>query len=168
MASTMETAPRTPGSPCCFAFRKTSTFYGSVGDAARPYPKRIQTVLEQAQRFQEDVFHTRLDLGILRRKLENSAYRAFAAEYLACRQWEKLTRSRRAHASGSDRVAAPPSRSSAAGWPMPPRRSTCAAANRETNLWLLNEAIAPMSTLDHPEVVKMAKRLKDHQDRLLT
>jgi len=39
--------------------------------------------------------------------------------------------------------------------------------DRETNEWLLSKAITGMSQLDHPDVVKMSKRLDKHKDRLL-
>lgn len=154
------------------------SFYGSVGDAARPYPKSIQTVLEQARRFQEDIFHTRRELETLRRKLENSAYRAFTAEYRARRQWEKESTPeaqealRQAQAESLRRATLHDTFEELCRWvadatEMIDLRSG-EVRDRETNLWLLNEAIAQMSTLDHPEVVKMARRLKNHQDRLLT
>jgi hypothetical protein len=154
------------------------SFYGSVGDAARPYPKSIQTVLEQTQRFQEDIFHTRYALETLRRKLENSAYRAFTVEYRAHRQWEKEDTPeadaalRQAQAESLRRAILHDTFEELCHWvadatEMIDLRSG-EVRDRETNLWLLNEAIAQMSTLDHPEVVKMARRLKNHRDRLLT
>jgi hypothetical protein len=63
--------------------------YGGVGDAAKPYPGTFQALLELDDRLQEDVFHQLRDLQNLRRKLENSAYRAFAAEYKAADQWQE-------------------------------------------------------------------------------
>jgi hypothetical protein len=39
--------------------------------------------------------------------------------------------------------------------------------DRETNEWLLDEAITGMSQLDHPDVVKMSERLDKHENRLL-
>ena len=38
---------------------------------------------------------------------------------------------------------------------------------RETNEWLLDEAIANMAQLDHPDVVKMSERLHRHKSHLL-
>jgi len=39
--------------------------------------------------------------------------------------------------------------------------------SRETNEWLLDEAIAKMAQLDHPDVVKMSERLHKHKQYLL-
>jgi hypothetical protein len=39
--------------------------------------------------------------------------------------------------------------------------------SRETNEWLLDEAIAKMAQLDHPDVVKMSERLQKHKPYLL-
>ncbi|MFQ5854549.1 MAG: hypothetical protein ACE5LU_02740 [Anaerolineae bacterium] len=77
--------------------------YGGLGDGAKAYPGTLQEIVQAARpacashadrRFSEDTFHTLHDLGALRRKLENSAYRAclcrhgrqaFRAEYQAAR-----------------------------------------------------------------------------------
>jgi hypothetical protein len=40
--------------------------------------------------------------------------------------------------------------------------------DRETNEWLLDQAIAAMSHLDHTHVIKMSERLDKHKDHLLT
>ena len=39
--------------------------------------------------------------------------------------------------------------------------------SREINEWLLDEAIAKMAQLDHPDVVKMSERLQKHKPYLL-
>lgn len=153
-------------------------FYGGVGDGARCYPKTVLTVREQAQRFQEDVFHIRRDLSRQRRKLENRAYRAFGAEYRALSRCEKSKSAeteelvRQAQAESlrcailHDAFEELCSRVADATEIIDLRSGE--VRDREINLWLLNEAIAQMAALDHPEVVKMAKRLKGHRDRLLT
>jgi predicted nuclease of predicted toxin-antitoxin system len=151
--------------------------YGGVGDAAKPYPGTFKAILEQDARFQEDVFHPLRDLQALRRKLENSAYRTFGAEYKAAGHWQ---------AEGTaeaqeqlEQAKAESSRSAELHDDFAEYSSWVADAfeivdlrsgevrERESNEWLLNEATTAMSQLDHPDVVKMSERLDNHKDRLL-
>ncbi|MBU0846873.1 hypothetical protein KKH23_06745, partial [Patescibacteria group bacterium] len=151
--------------------------YGGAGDAAKPYPGTFKTVLEQDDRFQEDTFHQLRDLQALRRKLENSAYRAFAAEYKADAQWQKKgtaeaqEKLRQAQAE-SPRLAelhdnfAEYSSWVADAFEIVDLRSG-EIRDRETNEWLLDKTTTRMSQLDHPDVIKMSERLDNHKDRLL-
>jgi hypothetical protein len=151
--------------------------YGGVGDAARPYPGTFQAILEGDDRFQEDIFHQLRDLQALRRKLENSACRAFVAEYKAADQWQEedtaeaqqtlcqaKTESLRL-AELHDEFAEYCSWVADAFEIVDLRSGEI--RDRETNEWLLSKAITGMSQLDHPDVVKMSKRLDKHKDRLL-
>jgi hypothetical protein len=151
--------------------------FGGVGDAAKPYPGTFQTVLEQEKRFQEDIFHQQRDLQALRRKLENSAYRAFGAEYKAASQWQKeetAEAQEKLHQAQAESLRQAEVHDAFAGY-----CSWVADAfeivdlrsgeirDREINEWLLDEAIAAMSRLDNPDVVKMSERLDNHKERLL-
>jgi hypothetical protein len=152
--------------------------YGGVGDAAKPYPGTFKAVLEQDDRFQEDIFHQLRDLQTLRRKLENSAYRAFAAEYKAADRCQKedtaeaQEKLRQARAKSLRRAGLHDDFAEYCSWvadvfEIVDLRSG-EIRDREINEWLLDEAIAGMSQLDHPDVVKMSERLDKHKDRLLT
>ncbi len=152
--------------------------YGGVGDAAKPYPGAFKAVLEQDDRFQEDVFHQLRDLQALRRKLENSAYRAFAAEYRAAEQCQKedtaeaQKKLRQTQAESLRRAGWHDDFAEYCSWVADAFEIVDLRSgeirDREINEWLLNEAIARMSQLDHPEVVKMSERLDKHKGRLLT
>lgn len=152
--------------------------YGGVGDAAKPYPGTIQALLEQEGRFQEDIFHQLRDLQALRRKLENSAYRAFAAEYKAADQGQKegtaeaQEKLRQAKAESLRRAELHDDFAEYCSWVADAFEIVDLRSgeirDRKTNEWLLDEAIAAMSQLDHPDVVKMSERLDNHKDRLLT
>lgn len=152
--------------------------YGGVGDAAKPYPCTFETLLEQDDRFQEDVFHQLRDLGTLQQKLENSAYRAFAAEYKVADQWEEKGTAqtqaelRQAEAESLRLAEVHDEFAEYRSWvadafEMVDLRSG-EIRDRQINEWLLDQAIVGMSQLDHAEVVKMSERLKNHKDRLLT
>jgi hypothetical protein len=151
--------------------------YGGVGDAAKPYPRTFRTLLEQDGRFQKDTFHQLRDLQTLRRKLENRAYRTFGAAYKAARQWQKeetaeaqktlyqaQTESLR-QAEGHDAFAEYCSWVADAFEIVDLRSGE--VRDRATNQWLLDEAIAAMSQMDHAEVVKMSQRLDKHKPHLL-
>jgi hypothetical protein len=137
-----------------------------VGDAAKPYPGIFQAILEQDDRFQEDIFHQLRDLQTLRRKLENSAYRAFAAEYKAAQRWHKEgtteAEERLCQAQGESLRRA----DLHDAFEIVDLRSG-EICDRETNEWLLDETITAMSQLDHPDVVKMSERLDNHKPHLL-
>jgi hypothetical protein len=151
--------------------------YGGLGDGAKAYPGTIQEIVEEAKRFSEDVFHTLLDLGSLRRKLENSAYRAFRAEYQAARQVaqedtpENQAKLRQAQTESLRQADLHDAFEAYAGWvadafQMVDLRSG-EVRDREINAWLMDAAIAEMAQLDHPDVVKMSERLARHQKYLL-
>jgi hypothetical protein len=152
--------------------------YGGVGDAAKPYPGTFQALLEQDDRFQEDIFHQLRDLQVLRRKLENSAYRAFATEYKAAAQWQKegtaeaQEKLRQAKAESLHRAELHDDFAEYCSWVADAFEIVDLRSgeirDREINEWLLTEAITAMSQLDHPEVVKMSERLDNHKGHLLT
>lgn len=152
--------------------------YGGVGDAAKPYPGTFQAILERDDRFQEDVFHQLRNLQSLRRKLERSAYRAFAVEYQAADQWQQAGT---AEAQQKLNQARAESLRLAEVYDEFTEYCTWVAdafeivdlgsgeiRDRETNEWLLDEAIAAMSHLDHDDVIKMSERLDRHKEHLLT
>ena len=151
--------------------------YGGLGDGATAYPGTLQEIMQQAQRFSEDVFHTLHDLGTLRRKLEASAYRAFRAEYQATRQVEKedspttQAKLRQAKAESLREAELHDAFEAYAGWvadafQMVDLRSG-EVRDRQINTWLMNAAIQELAQLDHPAVVKMSERLARHQQYLL-
>jgi hypothetical protein len=151
--------------------------FGGVGDAAKPYPGTFQTVLEQEKRFQEDIFHQQRDLQALRRKLENSTYRAFGAEYKAASQWQKeetaeaQEKLHQAQAESLRQAEVHDAFAEYCSWVADAFEIVDLLSgeirDRETNEWLLDEAIAAMSRLDNPDVVKMSERLDNHKERLL-
>jgi hypothetical protein len=151
---------------------------GGVADGATAYPGTFESLLERDDQLQEDIFHTERDLHALRRKLENSAYRAFKAEYQAADQYQ-----RQGIAEAQTKLAQAQAESL--------RLATCHDAfaeyctwvvdafeivdlnsgeirDHQLNEWLLDAAIAAMADLDHPEVVKMSEHLHNHKPRLLT
>lgn len=152
--------------------------YGGVGDAAKPYPSTFKAILEQDTRFQEDVFHPLRDLQTLRRKLENSAYRAFSAEYKAAADWQKegTTKAReqleQARAESLKLAELHDAFVECSSWVADAFEIVDLRSGeireREINEWLLNEATTAMSQLGHPDVVKMSERLDNHKNRLLT
>jgi predicted nuclease of predicted toxin-antitoxin system len=151
--------------------------YGGVGDAAKPYPGVFKAVLEQDGRFQEDVFHLLRDLQTLRRKLENDAYRAFAAEYKTANQWreddtaEDREQLQQARAESARLAELHDDFAEYGSWVADAFQIVDLRSgeirNREINEWLLNEATARMAQLNHAGVVKMSERLDNHKDRLL-
>lgn len=152
--------------------------YGGVGDAAKPYPGTFQAILEQDDRFQEDIFHQLRALQALRRKLENSAYRAFAVEYKAADQWQKEDTAEvqeklcQAKAESLRRAELHDDFAEYCSWVADAFEIVDLRSgeirDRETNEWLLDEAITAMSQLNHPDVIQMSERLDNHKDRLLT
>lgn len=151
--------------------------YGGVGDAAKPYPGTFKAILEQDTRFQEDVFHTLRDLQTLRRKLENSAYRTFAVEYKAAKQWqekgtpETQVQLEQAKAESSRLAEQHDAFAEYSSWVADAFEIVDLRSGeireREINEWLLNQATTAMSQLDHPDVVKMSERLDNHKSHLL-
>jgi hypothetical protein len=152
--------------------------FGGVGDAAKPYPGTFKAILEQNGRFQEDVFHPLRDLQTLRRKLENSAYRAFATEYKAADKQRKddapgtQEQLHQAQAESSRLAQVHDHFAEYSSWVADALQivdlRTGEIRDRETNEWLLDEATSAMSQLEHADVVKMSERLNNHKDRLLT
>ena len=151
--------------------------FGGVGDAAKPYPGTFQTILEQDDRFQEDTFHQLRDLQTLRRKLENSTYRAFGAEYKAASQWQKEETAEiqenlhQAQAESLRQAEVHDAFAEYCSWVADAFEivdlHSGEIRDREINEWLLNETIAAMSRLDHHDVVKMSERLDNHKEYLL-
>jgi len=151
--------------------------FGGVGDAAKPYPGTFQTVLEQKKRFQEDIFHQQRDLQTLCRKLENSTYRAFGAEYKAASQWQKeetteaQEKLQQAQAESLRQAKVHTAFAEYCSWVTDAFEIVDLRSgeirDREINEWLLDEAIAAMSRLDNPDVVKMSERLDKHMKYLL-
>ena len=152
--------------------------FGGVGDAAKPYPGTFRTVLEQENGFQEDIFHQQRDLQTLRRKLENSTYRAFAAEYKAASQWQKketTENKEKLHQAQEESLRQAKAHDAFAeycswvtdAFEIVDLRSG-EIRDREINEWLLDETIAAMSRLDNPDVVKMSERLDNHKKYLLS
>jgi hypothetical protein len=151
--------------------------FGGVGDAAKPYPGTFETILEHKKGFQEDIFHQQRDLQTLRRKLENSTYRAFGAEYKAARQWQKKETAeaqeklRQAQAESLRQAEVHDAFAEYCSWVTDAFEIVDLRSgeirDRETNEWLLDEAIAAMSRLDDSDVVKMSQRLDNHKKHLL-
>jgi hypothetical protein len=158
--------------------------YAGVGDAAKPYPRTLQAILEREDRFQEDIFHQLRDLKALQRKLESAAYRAFALEYKTDAQWHKASTTddpqQRAQLQEKLGLAKMASLRWAqwhddfveyASWVADAFEVVDLRSGeircRETNEWLLDESIAKMAQLDHPDVVKMSERLHKHKPSLL-
>lgn len=150
---------------------------GGMGDAATAYPPAFKTLLEADDQFREDHFHTLRDVQKLQQQLENSAYRAFKAEYQAAAQDEKQgtdkTRQKRSQRQAESlRLAeAYDAFSEYATWVHQALQivdlSSGEIRDRQTNQWLLDEAILAMAQVNHTEVVKMSQRLNDHKSRLL-
>ncbi len=150
---------------------------GGMGDAATAYPPTFETLLGKADQLREDHFHTMRDLQKLARKLENGAYRAFKAEYKAVAQDKKKgtveTGQKLVNARAESRRLADlyDAYAVSASWVTDALQivdlSSGEIRDRHTNAWLLEEARAAMAQLNHPEVVKMSQRLKDHHTPLL-
>lgn len=150
---------------------------GGIGDAATAYPPAIKILLDEDKKFREDHFHTVRDVQTLVRKLENSAYRAFKAEYKAAAQDKK---------KGTDNSRQKLVEAQAESLRLAEAYDACAEyatwvsdalqvvdltsgeiRDRQTNSWLLNEAIAAMAQVNHKAVVKMSQRLEEHKTPLL-
>jgi len=150
---------------------------GGMGDGAKAYPLAFKTLLEQDDQFREDHFHLLWDLHKLRQKLENKAYRAFEAEYKATRAYGK---------EGTDKAGQKVAKTQAesqrlaeaydafteyAAWVYDALQivdlTSGEIRDRQTNEWLLDEAIAAMAQVNQSQVVKMSQRLQKHQPALL-
>ncbi len=150
---------------------------GGMGDAAKAYPLALKTLLDQEGRFREDHFHLLRELYKLRRKLENKAYRAFSTEYKAAAEYEK---------KGTDKASQKLSQAQAESLRLAEAYDAFAEyapwvndalqivdltsgeiRDRQTNEWLLDEAIAAMAQVNQTQVVKMSQRLQKHKPALL-
>jgi hypothetical protein len=150
---------------------------GGMGDAAKAYPAAFKTLLEQDDLFREDHFHLLWELYKLRQKLENKAYRAFEAEYKAARAYEKegtnQTDQKLAQAQvESLRLAeAYDAFAEYTSWVYDALQivdlTSGEIRDRQTNEWLLDEAIAAMAQVNQTLVVKMSQRLQEHKPALL-
>lgn len=151
---------------------------GGMGDAAKAYPLVFKTLLNQENLFREDHFHLLWELAKLRQKLENQAYRAFAAEYKAGRAAaqagsdpldQKLAQ---AQAESRRLAEAYDAFAEYASWVADALQivdlTSGEIRERQINEWLLDEASAAMAQVNQTEVVKMSQRLQTHQPALLT
>jgi hypothetical protein len=123
------------------------------------------------------IFHQQRDLQTLRRKLENSTYRAFGAEYKAASQWQKketTENKEKLHQTQAESLRQAEVHDAFAeycswvtdAFEIVDLRSG-EIRDRAINEWLLDEAIVAMSRLDNPDVVKMSQRLDNHKKYLL-
>jgi len=150
---------------------------GGMGDAATAYPSAFKILLEEDDQFREDHFHTLRDVQALVRKLENSAYRAFKAEYKVVAQDKKKgtdkTRQKlvRARAESLRLAEAYDAFAEYATWVSDALQivdlTSGEIRDHQTNSWLLDETIAAMGQVNHKEVVKMGQRLENHKTPLL-
>lgn len=153
-------------------------FEGGVADGASAYPGTFKSLLDRDDRLQEDVFHLKRDMRTLERKLENSAYRAIAAEEEAIALDHKESTAKTT--AKVAQVQAEMERLVESYDAFAQYRSWVADAlevvdlssgeirDRQTNQWLLETAIAAMAQVNHPDVVKMSDSLDKRKPRLLT
>lgn len=154
------------------------SFEGGVADGATAYPATFKSLLERDDRLQEDVFHLKRELQALRRKLENRAYRAFAAEYeaMALDQKENSaeTKTKVAQAQTTSQRLATSYDAFAEyyTWMVEALEvvdlTSGEIRDRQTNEWLLAAAITGMAGVDQPDLVKLSKSLAERKPRLLT
>ncbi|MHC4687386.1 MAG: hypothetical protein ACYTEW_24220 [Planctomycetota bacterium] len=150
---------------------------GGMGDAAKAYPLAFKTLLEQDDQFREDHFHLLRDLYQLRQKLENKAYRAFEAEYKAAsasvkegtdKAGQKLAQ---AQAESRRLAEAYDAFAEYASWVYDALQivdlTSGEIRDRQTNAWLLDEAIAALAQVNQSQVVNMSQRLLKHKPALL-
>jgi hypothetical protein len=150
---------------------------GGMGDAAKAYPLAFKTLLEQDGQFWEDHFHLLWDLNKLRRQLENKAYRAFSAEYKVATEYEKKGTDKthqklvQAQAESLRLAEAFDAFAEYATWVDDALQIVDLPSgeirDRQTNEWLLAEAIAAMAQVNQTQVVKMSQRLQKHKPALL-
>lgn len=150
---------------------------GGMGDAATAYPPAFEILLEADDQFREDHFHTLRDVQTLSRKLENSAYRAFKAEYKAAAQDKKKGTDEthqkllQTQAESLRLAEAYDAFAEYATWVSDALQIVDLTSGEirapQTNGWLLDETIAAMAQVNHKEVVKMSQRLHDHKAPLL-
>ena len=153
-------------------------FEGGVADGATAYPGTFESLLNRDDQLQEDIFHTERDLHALRRQLENSAYRAFQAEYQAADQYQRertaetQTKLAQAQAESCRLATCHDAFAEYCTWVVDAFEIVDLGSgeirDHQLNEWLLDAAIAAMADLDHPQVVKMSEHLRHHKPRLLT
>jgi hypothetical protein len=153
-------------------------FTGAMGDGATSYPGTIESILEQKEGFQEDIFHTKRDLRALARKLENKAYRAFAKEEEELEKWQKEATPEKKTAMEQAKLN---SLSLAENYDNFVEYSRWAGDAFELvdlssgeirehaiNEWLLETTVEAMLESKEADVVKMGRRLHKHKSKLLT
>ncbi len=150
---------------------------GGMGDGATAYPKAFEMLLEEEKTFREDHFHTQRDVQRLRRKLENSAYRAFGREYKKAAKYDKEgtdeahQKLMQAQAESLRLAEAHDAYAEYATWVDDGLQIVDLTSGEirdpQTNAWLLDEAIAAMAQVNHDQVLKMSQRLANHKPSLL-
>jgi len=150
---------------------------GGMGDAAKAYPPAFKILLGQDSLFREDHFHLLWELSKLRQKLENKAYRAFEVEYKAATEYEKEGTDQagqelaQAQTKSVCLAEAYDAFAEYASWVYDALQivdlTSGEIRDRQTNAWLLDEAIAAMAQVNQTEVVKMSRRLQQHKPALL-
>ncbi len=153
-------------------------FTGAMGDGATAYPGTIESILERADRFQEDIFHIERDLSRLRRKLENKTYRAFEKEEKALKKWQKEPTAENKAALEQTRITSQELAQNQAdvveysswvsdAFVIVDLRSG-EIRDRAIDEWMLDAAIEAMLEVNDADVVKMGCRLREHKPHLLT
>jgi len=153
-------------------------FTGAMGDGATSYPGTIESILEQKEGFQEDIFHTKRDVRALARNLENKAYRAFAKEGEEIEKWQKEATPENKTAMEQTKLN---SLSLAENYDNFVEYSSWACDAFEwvdlssgeirayaINEWLLEATVEAMLESKETDVVKMGRRLHKHKSKLLT
>ena len=148
---------------------------GGLGDAAKAYPKAFKQLLGNEESFGEDVFHLLYAVKRLAFRLERQAYSALnQVEDLG----EKLNKGKvkvekveQARQEADQKVYIYDEFYQIADWISDGLEmvdlSSGEIRDREINEWLLNVAIEEMEKLENKKVKKIAKRLKNHQKKLL-
>ena len=146
---------------------------GAMGDGAKAYPAAIKELLGKEGIFRGDHFHLLNDLYKLRRKLENKAYRAFKAEYKAQAQYKKKGTDKteqklvEAQAKSLHLAQVHDQFAEYVTWVVEALQfvdlTSGEIRDRQTNEWLLDEAIAAMAQVDHKEVIKISQHLHNHK-----
>lgn len=150
---------------------------GVVEDMARMYDKS-QDLAELDLPSQKDVWHLLRDAGHLLKDLERRAYRAMKRSYELEKKLQKAWDDERfdkyiAALAKEDQLCSIHQQLSewlphlADAFELVDERSG-EIRDREINGWLLNEVIQALLALDHPTVQTFARRLRRHQNALLT
>jgi len=150
---------------------------GVVEDMARMYDKS-QDLAELDLPSQKDVWHLLRDAGQLLKDLERRAYRAMKRSYELEKKLQKAWGDECfnkyiAAQAKEDRLCSIHQQLSewlphlADAFELVDERSG-EIRDRKINGWLLNEVIQALLAIDHPAVQTFARRLRRHQDALLT